>query len=112
MTNHGIPVVGVDAGQQTQCPITGNSEVSNRELSYLRHLSKTALLQRIFRAMRTLLARVKTQISIRENWEPSPYYKGRHVVALGMLFNLERGISDPYVTAEAAFTRSRLSKKI
>jgi hypothetical protein len=110
-----IPVIGAVVGRLIQCPITGNPrEVSNRELSrsYLGHLSKAGPLQRIFRAMRNLLARVKSQISIRENWEPSPYYKGRHVVALGMLSNLERGIADPYTAAEAAFSRSRLSKKI
>jgi hypothetical protein len=84
MTKHGIPVVGVGAGQQSQCPITGNSEVPKRELGcYLRHLASTYLwhllpawIQSNIRRAVDLIARVCRRISERENWEPSPYYKG------------------------------------
>jgi hypothetical protein len=49
---------------------------------------------------------------LRENFEDSPYYKGRYLVAANTVRNAERGSSMPYEAAEIIFKDSRYARKV
>lgn len=65
---------------------------------------------KLLRLMLDASARVKSYLAERSEWEPSPYYKGRYLVALLVVINREK--EQPYLAAELQFSNSRYAQKI
>jgi hypothetical protein len=55
---------------------------------------------------------IRSYLLLRENFEESPYYKGRYLVAASTVRNAERGLSLPYEVAEILFQDSRYARKV
>jgi hypothetical protein len=71
------------------------------------------LLTFVRRTSRDMVTRVLDYLYARENFEPSPYYRGRYLVAICTFKNAAlKGLSMPYEVAEVLFRDSRYAAKI